>query len=697
MRGNTYALRRRHDGLDDDMTHRTSVVLMILALSAAGCSDSTDTRSQHIAPAKQDQRDNKETVSALEKLAESGEAAALLSLGDRYHRGDGVVRDDSKAFSLVSRAASQGHADAESYVAFLHLTGQGTVQDTEAAKIHFSSAASKGDCVAIMFMAQLDSGKNLWGNPKWLQMSPNVTCAPLLLARVTALLEYKDLNYKDWAKSGREQKYWLKQYSIGEKLYRDVFKDLETAANSESDGELQRLYNQFVEEYFRLETFGSKGLPFLSRLGFPSKSRLSQFENEIEDKELLKRFLDIAPVVGPYQWAVLQAQFRLGEIFRYGLGLEEPRPVVARQWLAKAAASGYPGAAVELGDMYIQGHGGNQDYTEAARLFTQVAIDNDSEAQRRLSLLYLRGHGVQKSPILAYAWVNVAATWELSAGLRDDDQQERHYRRRIIVDSWPAWLLRKELAKHMTSEQLAAAQGLSRGWKRGDNLADKTEGSVGSGSPESRRAAARYGSGFFVTQDGHFLTNHHVVADCKQIKLRAVNETAASVVAADKINDIALLKADQGTYVPATFRSGDDLKQGENVVVFGFPLSEILSSTGNLTMGVISAVTGPGNNINQIQITAPVQPGASGAPLLDDHARISGMVVSKLDAIRVAKFTGDIPQNVNFAIKGSALKAFLGTHGIRSMTVFFSFSKSGEKIAEEARKFTASVVCEGPV
>lgn len=688
-----------HDGLDDSMAHRTSVVLMILALSLAGCSDSTDVRSQPAPTAKQDQRDGKETVSALEKLAESGDATALLSLGDRYHRGDGVMRDDSKAFSLVSRAASQGHADAESYVAFLHLTGQGTVQDTEAAKTNFSSAARKGDCLAIMFMAYLDSGEISSANPKWLQMPPNATCAPLLVARVEATLRKGDVfeSYKTWAQAGREKEYWLKEYSIGEKLYRDVFKDLESAANSDSANELQRRYDQFAEEYFRLLFFASKDLPVLWGLSPPSKSSLSQFENQIEDKERLKRILDTLPVLRPYQYAVAEAQFKLGEIFRYGLGLEGSWPVFASQWLAKAAASGHPGAAVELGDMYLQGHGGNQDYSEAARLFTQAAIENDSEAQRRLSLLYLRGHGVQKNPILAYAWVNVAATNKLSMGLRDDAQQERYYRKRIIVDSWPAWLLRKELAMHMTSGQLAAAQGLSRGWKRGDNLADKTEGSGGSGSPESRRATTRYGSGFFVTQDGYFLTNHHVVADCKQIKLRAVNETTASVVAADKINDIALLKADQGTYIPATFRSGDDLKQGEDIVVFGYPLSEILSSTGNLTVGVISAVAGIGNNINQIQITAPVQPGASGAALLDNHARISGMVVSKLDAIRVAKFTGDIPQNVNFAIKGSALKAFLGTQGIQLKTVFFSFTKSGETIAEEARKFTASVACAGQV
>ena len=73
-----------------------------------------------------------------------------------------------------------------------------------------------------------------------------------------------------------------------------------------------------------------------------------------------------------------------------------------------------------------------------------------------------------------YAWVNLAATGDRD---RDDAEVERYHRKRIIVDGWPAWLVCKELAKHMTSEQLAAAQGLSRGWKRGDNLADSSIGS----------------------------------------------------------------------------------------------------------------------------------------------------------------------------------------------------------------------------
>src|SRR5689334_22113191 len=65
-----------------------------------------------------------------------------------------------------------------------------------------------------------------------------------------------------------------------------------------------------------------------------------------------------------------------------------------------------------------------------------------------------------------------------------------------------------------------------------------------------------------------------------------------------------------------------------------------------------------------MQISAAVQPGNSGGPALDEAGRLMGVVVAKLNALAVARITGDIPQNVNFAIKVSTLVAFLEANGI---------------------------------
>jgi S1-C subfamily serine protease len=136
------------------------------------------------------------------------------------------------------------------------------------------------------------------------------------------------------------------------------------------------------------------------------------------------------------------------------------------------------------------------------------------------------------------------------------------------------------------------------------------------------------------------------------------------------------------------------LRQGDDVVVFGFPLNAVLSSSGNITPGVISALTGLGNNTNEIQITAAIQPGASGSPVLNKKGDVVGVVSMKISDAKMLKATGSVGQNVNFAVSGQTLKTFLDTHRIdyRSSSLF-SFQRSGADVAEEARKWTVVVEC----
>ncbi len=100
------------------------------------------------------------------------------------------------------------------------------------------------------------------------------------------------------------------------------------------------------------------------------------------------------------------------------------------------------------------------------------------------------------------------------------------------------------------------------------------------------------------------------------------------------------------------------------MVAVGFPLPGLLASEANVTTGTVSALAGIGNDTRFLQMTAPVQPGNSGGPLLDLEGRVVGVVVSKLDALKVASATGDIPQNVNFAIKAGVVRSFLDASGV---------------------------------
>src|SRR5262249_57418929 len=108
------------------------------------------------------------------------------------------------------------------------------------------------------------------------------------------------------------------------------------------------------------------------------------------------------------------------------------------------------------------------------------------------------------------------------------------------------------------------------------------------------------------------------------------------------------------------FRSPPRL--GESIAIFGFPLTGLLSSSGNFTTGSVAAVTGLSDDSRMVQISAPVQPGNSGGPLIDKYGNVIGVIVAKLNAIGVASVTNDIPQNVNFAIKSPLATHFLASN-----------------------------------
>ncbi len=179
-------------------------------------------------------------------------------------------------------------------------------------------------------------------------------------------------------------------------------------------------------------------------------------------------------------------------------------------------------------------------------------------------------------------------------------------------------------------------------------------------STPPREKGGSTGTGFFVSAQGHVLTNHHVVENCSDIvvALDGSISQAARVIGRDSKNDLALLTTTglKPSAVP-NLRMGARL--GESVYVYGFPLAGLLASSGNFTIGNITAVAGLGDDTTMIQMSAPVQPGNSGGPVLDQNGNVIAVVVSKLNALRIAKVTSDIPQNVNFAIKSLIAMSFL--------------------------------------
>lgn len=214
-------------------------------------------------------------------------------------------------------------------------------------------------------------------------------------------------------------------------------------------------------------------------------------------------------------------------------------------------------------------------------------------------------------------------------------------------------------------------------------------------SINSDLVAVSSGSGFVISEEGHIVTNYHVISDCTGILIHNdAGKDPAKVVAFDAFNDLAVL---QGSQVYASFMDLSK-KQPEllqEVYVAGFPFGDKLSSSVKVTKGIVSALTGIGNNFSQIQIDAAIQSGNSGGPILDESGNVLGVAVSKLNAQYMLENFGVIPENTNFGVKANVLLELLRSNNIPftvSENEAINASDLGRKISET----TISISCWAP-
>lgn len=169
------------------------------------------------------------------------------------------------------------------------------------------------------------------------------------------------------------------------------------------------------------------------------------------------------------------------------------------------------------------------------------------------------------------------------------------------------------------------------------------------------------GTGFVIDSVGHVMTCHHVVDGAAFIKLDS--ETAsydAFVVFADPELDVAVLQTSKPPGLePLPLELSKDPELGDEVFTIGFPNTNLQGFTPKYTRGEISALAGPADDPNYMQISTPVQPGNSGGALVTTDGIVVGMVAAKLNAALAAQVTGDIAQNVNYALRVTKLSKLL--------------------------------------
>lgn len=214
--------------------------------------------------------------------------------------------------------------------------------------------------------------------------------------------------------------------------------------------------------------------------------------------------------------------------------------------------------------------------------------------------------------------------------------------------------------------------------------------------PEKKGGGLATGTGFFVNEDGHLVTNAHVVDGCSNATLRLTDgrQVPAAILARSKQNDLAILKADIKPDAFARFRGERGIRLGDDIIVFGFPLAGQLTITGNLTTGLVSALAGPDEDVSQMQITAPVQSGNSGGPVIDRAGNVVGVVVAKSNVLSRADNKVEVLQNINFAIKANIATLFLDANSVDYESQPSTETLSTADAADKAKSFTMLIACE---
>jgi serine protease Do len=173
------------------------------------------------------------------------------------------------------------------------------------------------------------------------------------------------------------------------------------------------------------------------------------------------------------------------------------------------------------------------------------------------------------------------------------------------------------------------------------------------------------GSGFLISADGRVLTCDHVLdGGVTATVIIEGRRYFADVVKADAARDLALLqlreRPPEGTAVLGFRPVAKGYAMGEDVFTIGFPLNGLLGQGSRVTKGLVSAAAGMHDDPLRLQVSAEVQPGNSGGPLLDRDGQVIGIVQQTINPWRSARAAmGTLAQNINFTLKADPVLEFL--------------------------------------
>jgi S1-C subfamily serine protease len=173
------------------------------------------------------------------------------------------------------------------------------------------------------------------------------------------------------------------------------------------------------------------------------------------------------------------------------------------------------------------------------------------------------------------------------------------------------------------------------------------EGDTGEEDPEQRAMERSLGTGVVIINNGTILTNLHVVAGSRKVKVRFWNghESDAQIIGTQPENDLAVLKASSlpDDLEAATMRSTADLRPGDEVIAVGNPFGIGPSVSAGVVSGLKREFRSPEGETrlkNLIQFDAAANPGNSGGPLVTMDGHVVGIVTAILNPSEQRTFIG---------------------------------------------------------
>jgi TPR repeat protein len=597
-------------------------------------------------------QDETEAVKWFRKATENGESSAIYNMGVAYFNGQGVTKDEAEALKWFRKAARNGLPDVGLWnAAFLFAVGQGEPL-TQAEELNwFRKAAQKGfysysrqppSEQAEQIIKKLSPTDELRNKAEKGDIDAQINLGRLYVRgegvpkdEAEAVKWFRKAAYQG---NDRGELFLGIMYYNGLGVPKDEaeavkwYRKAAEQGNADAQYTLGFVYSQgqgvakdeTESLKWHLKAAEQGNADAQCNLGSMYSNGKGAAQNE---SEAVKWYRKAAEQGNP------QGQVLLGFMYENGRGIAKD-DAEAVKWYRKAAEQGNVDGQSNLASMYLEGRGITKDEAEAVKWCTKAADQGQTAAQNNLGVMYLQGRGVIKDDVQAYKWF-------LLAGAKGNN-----YARNNVA----------YLEERLEPNQRIEGQRLARGWKQTTNSKAGTKPPT-SPIPESMPIAS--GTAFAITDDGHFITNEHVVAGGSTVRLlTAKGLLPATVVRVDKANDLALLKVD-GRFYPLPITPSRSVRLGSTVATVGFPNTELQGFAPKLAKGEIASLSGIRDDARHFQVSVPVQPGNSGGAMVDERGNVVGVIVGKLNQNAALATSGTLAENVNYAVKSSFLLSFL--------------------------------------